>query len=71
MYKLTLIQKDLLDGKEYAPNSFFKPVQDINNDWFISEEEITNCTIAGFEWLKELKASEFVAKPNDLMTNFE
>ena len=38
-YKLTLEQADELRGKEFAPDNYFNPVQDINGDWFIFEVE--------------------------------
>ena len=33
-----------LQGVEYMPNSFFNPVQDEENKWYISTEEIEFCT---------------------------
>ena len=59
MYKLTLEQKELLVGVEFIP---FNPVQDVNGDWFISKEEVEQCSI---DWVKKLKESEYIA-PNGL-----
>lgn len=62
MYKLTLEQKELLTGVEFMPNNYFNPVQDVNGDWFISKEEVEQCSI---DWVKKLKESEYIA-PNGL-----
>jgi hypothetical protein len=35
--KLTIEQKDLLIGKEFTKDNFFNPIQDINDEWVISE----------------------------------
>ena len=35
---LTEEQKDLLVGQEFMVDVYFNPVQDINNNWFISVE---------------------------------
>ena len=62
MYKLTLEQKELLVGVEFIPNNYFNPVQDINGEWFISKEEVEQCSI---DWVKKLTESEYIA-PNGL-----
>ncbi len=54
MYLLTLQQKDLLVGQFFAPSSMFNPVQDINGDWFISQQEVNQCTNPDFDWVKTL-----------------
>lgn len=33
-----------LQGVEYMPNSFFNPITDEKNKWYISIEEIEFCT---------------------------
>jgi predicted DNA-binding transcriptional regulator len=48
---LTELQKDELVGQLYAPDSYFNPIQDINDNWVISLEEIEQCDI---EWVKQL-----------------
>jgi predicted DNA-binding transcriptional regulator len=37
---LTELQKDELVGQLYAPDSYFNPIQDINDNWVISVEEM-------------------------------
>lgn len=65
-YKLTLEQKELLFGVEFIPNNYFNPIQDINGDWFISKEEVEQCSI---DWVKKLKESEYIAPQYDGLTN--
>ena len=35
-------------------NETLNPTRDADNNWFISEEEIANCTAEGFDFLKDL-----------------
>jgi predicted DNA-binding transcriptional regulator len=58
---LTELQKDDLVGVLYAPNSYFNPIQDINDDWVISIEEIEQCNI---EWVEDLPLIDFEPKPS-------
>ena len=45
--KLTIEQKDLLVGKVWGyENQIFNPVLDVDNNWFISNEEVNGCTLA-------------------------
>ena len=37
---LTQEQKDLIVGKEYTTDSYFNPLQDLNDNWIISVEEM-------------------------------
>lgn len=57
---LTIEQKNSLEGVQYKEDSFFNPIQDINNNWIISSEEQEQCSI---EWVKELPLSEYLPKP--------
>lgn len=65
--KLTLEQKLLIEGQCFAPDSFFLVSQDINNNWFISQEQINQCTKPDFQWIKELPLIEYEPKPNSLL----
>lgn len=60
MIQLTTQQKDLLIGQLYDDSSYFNPIQDIDDNWFISEIEQQQSSI---EWLKSLNTSEFIPKP--------
>lgn len=37
--KITQQQADELIGQEFAPDSFYKPIQDANGNWVVSVEE--------------------------------
>jgi hypothetical protein len=50
---LTVEQKDQLVGQLYAPCSYYNPIQDFNDNWVISVEEI-ECENEQFMWLKDL-----------------
>jgi len=54
VHKLTTTQKGKLVGKQYAPDSFFNPTQDADGFWFISVEEVEQCTVEAFQWVKDL-----------------
>jgi hypothetical protein len=60
---LTEIEKDSLVGQLYAPDSYFNPLQDNSDNWIISIEEIDQCVIPEFQWVKDLPLIEYVAKP--------
>ena len=53
---LTTEQKDSLVGVQYAPDSYFNPIQDMHGQWIISLEEVNQCSI---EWVKELPLIEY------------
>ena len=40
MYVITPQQKDQLVNRQFEPNHFYNPVQNISGDWCISETEI-------------------------------
>ena len=47
VYKLTLEQKNLLEGKEWgAQGQLFNPTLDADGNIFISIEEVEGCTLA-------------------------
>lgn len=54
VHKLTLTQKNKLVGKEFTTDSFFNPTQDANGFWFISIEEVDQCDVEAFAWVKDL-----------------
>ena len=60
---LTEIQKDELLGQMYAPDSYFNPIQDLNNNWVISIEEMDFCTNELFLWVKNLPLIIYEPKP--------
>ena len=61
---LTLQQKEAFEGQLYAPDSYFNPIQDKNNNWVISTQEINACVVDEFLWVKELPLITYVPKPS-------
>ena len=57
---LTEEQKDQLVGQTYDGVCFYNPIQDANDNWIISQEEINQSDL---QCLKELELSEFQPKP--------
>jgi hypothetical protein len=61
---LTIIEKDSLVGQIYAPDSFFNPIQDLDENWIISVEEMQFCCNKEFQWVKDLPLIEYIPKPS-------
>ena len=62
---LTLEQKDSLIGQLYADDSYFNPIQDADDNWVISVEEMKYCTNERFAWVAELPIIEYKPKENE------
>jgi len=60
---LTETQKDELVGQWYAPDSYFNPIEDADNNWVISQEEMNQCVNPDFLWVKDLPLIEYKPKP--------
>lgn len=60
---LTVEQKDSLVGQMYTQDSYFNPIQDANDNWVISVEEMEYCTNPEFMWVKDLDLIPYVPKP--------
>jgi hypothetical protein len=58
---LTGEQKDLLLGQQYTIDSYFNPIQDLNDNWIISEEEINKCDNE-YIWVKDLDLIDYQPK---------
>jgi hypothetical protein len=61
---LTIGQKDSLVGQQYAPNSYFNPIQDNSDNWIVSIEEMDQCVNSEFLWVKDLEMIIYIAKVN-------
>ena len=61
---LTLEQKDLIHGQWYAPDSYFNEIQDTNDNWIISTQEMDYCVNPDFLWVKDLPLIEYIPKEN-------
>lgn len=60
---LTISEKDSLIGQLYTDDSYFNPIQDIDNNWIISLEEVDLCTNPKFMWVKDLPLIEYKPVP--------
>ena len=60
---LTELQKDELVGQLYAPDSYFNPIQDLNDNWVISIQEIEQTVTPEFLWVKDLEMIPYEPKP--------
>lgn len=65
---LTELQKDELIGQWYAPDSYFNPIQDLNDNWIISIEEMEQCINTNFLWVKDLDVIPYEPKPTPELT---
>lgn len=59
-------QKNELIGQEYAPYSYFNPISDDYNNWYITVEEIEQCVNPSFLWVKDLA---LIGKSNFISTD--
>jgi hypothetical protein len=61
---LTETQKNELVGQLYDEDSYFNPIQDIEDNWIISTEEMEFCVNPEFQWVKDLPLIEYKPKPS-------
>jgi hypothetical protein len=61
---LTESQKNELLGQLYDEDSYFNPIQDANDDWIISVEEMEFCVNPEFQWVKDLPLIDYKPKPS-------
>ena len=59
---LTEVQKDELIGQWYTDDSYYNPIQDNNDNWIISVEEMEYTTNPNFMWVKDLELIPYVPK---------
>jgi len=62
---LTEEQKNQLVGQQYAPDSYFNPIQDEDNNWIISIEETQ---VTDIQWVRNLPLIEFKPKSSPVRT---
>lgn len=60
MRKLTIEQKNRLIGQKFDGFTLFSPIEDINGESFLSEEEADGCTNESFMWVKNLPEAEYI-----------
>jgi len=56
VYLLTPEQAQSLIGVEFIPDNYFNPIQDADENWIISQEEVDQCS---FKWVKSLPLIEY------------
>ena len=61
---LTIEQKDQLVGQLYDDDSYFNPIQDIDDNWIISQQEIEQNIFPIFDWLQSIPLIEYQPKLN-------
>jgi hypothetical protein len=61
--KLTPEQAGSLRGQVFLQDSYFNPIQDIEDNWIISAQEVAYCANPEFLWIKDLPMIPFVPKP--------
>jgi hypothetical protein len=69
--KLTIKQKNQIAGQLYAEDSYFNPIQDANAKWVISTQEMNDCVVEEFMWVKELTLIDYEPKPAPPMGSFK
>jgi hypothetical protein len=57
---LTTEQKDILLNQEVFPKLKFNPVQDVNENWVISEIEVNGSINPNFMWVKNLELTDWL-----------
>jgi len=62
-YLLTEQQKNKIVGQLFAPNSYFNPIQDDEDNWVIFKEEAEGCMNEEFMWVKTLPITEYIPSP--------
>ena len=60
--KLTPKQAKQLKGAQFIEDNYFNPIQDNEDNWIISIEEIEQNINRNFDWLHDLNLIIFVPK---------
>jgi hypothetical protein len=60
---LTEVQKDELVGVYYSADSIYNPIQDIDDNWIISVEEMIYTSNPETLWVKDLDLIKYKPKP--------
>lgn len=60
---LTVEQAEMLRGQTFLPDSYFNPIQDAQDRWVISAEEVAYCANPSFLWVKHLDMIPYEPKP--------
>ena len=60
--QLTTYEVEALSGKTFGDGSYYNPIQDKNDNWVISKEEIDQTTDPDFLWIKSIPLIPFQGK---------
>jgi hypothetical protein len=60
---LTIEQKNQIVGQLYDEDSYFNPIQDLNDNWIISVEEMGQSVNPDYLWVKDLELIPYDPKP--------
>jgi len=63
---LTIDQYNQIVGQIFDEDSYFNPIQDADDNWVISIEEIEFCTVEEFQWVKQLPLIEYKPKVTEI-----
>jgi len=66
IYKITEEQKETLIDQTYDGVQYFNPTLDADGNWFISIEEVNQCTNELFQWVKNLHLINYNPIINEL-----
>jgi hypothetical protein len=66
VYKITTEQKEALIAQTYDGEQYFNPTLDNAGNWFISVEEVNQCTNELFQWVKYLHLINYNPIINEL-----
>ena len=58
VYKITTEDYNKIQGQAYAPDCFFNPIADINDNWVISIEDLNGIVFEQFLYLSEQQCEE-------------
>jgi hypothetical protein len=59
---LTLEQKNLLQGQYWTSGVLFNPIQDDNDNWILSTEEMYGNTNPTYSWVEDLPLIDHLEK---------
>jgi hypothetical protein len=60
---LTIEQKDALEGQLFRADNYFAPVQDNDDNWVISTQEMELNENPSFTWVSDLPLIDWNPKP--------
>jgi hypothetical protein len=60
---LTIDEKNSLVGQLVQPDWYFYPVQDCNDNWIISTEEVDNSIYPQHDWIKSMPLIDWCQPP--------